>query len=129
MAVFSIDEVEYPGILVISLKRNFQVADGENVGRVLDGGIVRDIIGTYYNYTLELDSSEASLEEYDALYEVLSAPEDSHALVVPYAQGTMLFDAYVTNGEDELVSMESSRNKWEGLSINFIAMAPQRRPS
>lgn len=129
MAVFSLDGVEYPGILVVSLKRGFQVADGENVGRTLDGGMARDLIGTYYNYSLELDSSEASLEEYDALYEVLSAPEDSHALVVPYAQETMLFDAYVTNGEDELVSMESSRNKWEGLSINFIAMAPQRRPA
>lgn len=129
MPVFTIDGVSYPGVLVMGLQRSFSVLDGENAGRVKAGRMVRDIIGTYYNYSMELDTSEASLAEYDALYEVLSAPEDSHMLIVPYAQSTLTFEAYVTNGEDALVSMESGRNKWEGLSVNFIAMSPQRRPS
>jgi len=129
MAVFSIDGVSYPGVLVTSLKRSFEILDGENAGRVKTGRMKRDIIGTYYNYSMEMDTSEASLTEYDALYEVLSAPVDSHILVVPYAQGALTFEAYVTNGEDELVSMESRRNKWEGLSINFIAMEPERTPA
>lgn len=129
MPVFTIDGAAYPGVLVMDLQRSFSVLDGENAGRVKTGRMVRDIIGTYYNYSMELDTSEASLAEYDALYEVLSAPEDSHMLIVPYAQGTISFEAYITNGEDSLISMESSRNKWEGLSVNFIAMSPQRRPS
>lgn len=129
MPVFTIDGVAYPGVLVMDLQRSFSVLDGQNAGRVKTGRMVRDIIGTYYNYSMELDTSEASLAEYDALYEVLSAPQDSHMLVVPYAQGTLSFEAYLTNGEDALISMESSRNKWEGLSVNFIAMSPQRRPS
>jgi hypothetical protein len=129
MSVFSIDGVTYPGVLVPSLKRSFEILDGENAGRVKTGTMKRDIIGTYYNYSMELDTSESSIAEYDALYEVLSAPVDSHILVVPYAQATLMFEAYVTNGDDDLISMENKRNKWEGLSVNFIAMSPKRRPS
>ncbi len=129
MSVFLIDGVTYPGVLVPSLKRSFEIVDGENAGRVKTGTMIRDIVGTYYNYAMELDTSEASLAEYDALYEVLSAPEDYHVLIVPYAQTTLRFDAYVTSGEDDLASMECGRNKWGGLSVNFIAMSPKRRPA
>jgi hypothetical protein len=128
MALFSIDGNTYPGVLVASLKRNFQVLDGDNAGRVQTGGMVRDIVGTYYNYSIELDAAEASLAEYDSLYEVISAPEDSHALIVPYAQGTLSFDAYVTNGQDELLDATCGRNKWGNLSFNIIAMEPKRVP-
>ena len=129
MAVFSIDGITYPAVMVTDLKRSFEILDGENAGRVKTGTMVRDVIGTYYNYSMELDTSESSIAEYDALYEVLSAPVDSHLLSVPYAQATLLFEAYVTSGEDNLISMENQRNKWEGLSVNFIAMSPKRRPS
>ena len=32
----------------------------------------------------------------------------------------------MTQGSDELVFMEDEANRWENLSFNFIAMAPQR---
>lgn len=124
-----VDGVTYPKIYVLSLKRSFSVLDGENVGRVMTGKMVRDIIGTYYNYTLKIDSNESDPAEYDRLYEVLSSPVDSHTITVPYAQGTMTFDAYVSNGEDDLIKCYETINGWTGLSVNFIAMEPKRRPS
>lgn len=128
MAVFTIDGKEYSGVVVWSLKRSFQVLDGENTGRAMNGTMIRDIIGTYYNYTLELDTTDATVEQYDELYETLSAPVASHALVVPYGQQTLAFDAYVTNGEDNLARMDEI-NRWGGISVNFIAMKPQRYPA
>lgn len=125
MAVFTINGKEYPGIIVWSLKRSFQVLDGDNTGRAQSGVMIRDIIGTYYNYTLELDTTEATVEQYDELYEVLSAPVASHAIVVPYGQNTLAFDAYVTSGEDNLTRMDEV-NRWGGISVNFIAMKPAR---
>lgn len=122
------DGVEYPNIHVVSLKRSFQVLDGENAGRVMTGEMDRDIIGTYYNYSCEIDASSADRDEYDDFYEAISAPVDSHSITVPFAQETITFDAYVTNGDDELLSMFDD-NEWSGLSFNFIAMAPQRRPA
>lgn len=128
VSCFSVDGVEYPGVNVLSLTRAFSVLDGPNAGRVMDGSAKRDIIGTYYNYRLELTSDYSDLGEYDSLYEVLSAPENSHQLTVPYGQGTLFFQAYVVNGEDELLHCRGQFNKWNNLTINFIAMKPQRRP-
>ena len=125
----TLDGVTYPHIHITSLKRSFSVLDGENAGRVMTGTMERDVIGTYYNYAVEIDADGADREEYDNFYEVISAPADSHLLVVPYAQTTLTFDAYVSNGEDELLFMDDDENVWGGLSFNFIAMAPARTPT
>lgn len=129
MSVFTIDGVPYPGVNVLSLKRSFNVLDGENAGRVMDGSMKRDIIGTYYSYSMEVTSDYSDLGEYDALYEVISAPVDSHTIEVPYGQGTLVFEAYVSNGDDDLLHKRDKFNKWNNLRFNFIAMDPQRRPS
>lgn len=126
--VFTVDGVPYPRVNVTGLRRTFSVLDGPNAGRVMDGGMRRDIIGTYYNYSMELTSDYSDLSEYDALYEVLSAPVDSHTIVVPYGQETLTFEAYVANGEDELFHLQEGFRKWNGLTVNFIAVSPQRRP-
>lgn len=124
-----LDNVTYPHIHITSVKRSFQVLDGENAGRVMTGDMERDIIGTYYNYAVEVDADDASPSEYDQFYQAISAPVDSHLLVVPYAQGTLTFRAYATNGSDTLLYMMDNQNRWGELSFNFIAMSPQRRPS
>lgn len=128
-SILSLDGKEYPNLHVVSLKRSFSVLDGDNAGRVMTGAMTRDIIGTYYNYSMEIDPVSSDLAEYDEFYEAISAPVDSHVLTVPYAQTTLTFDAYVANGEDELVSKYGSRNEWQNLAINFIAMKPKRTPT
>lgn len=129
MSVFSIDGVEY-NVVVPSggLKRSFQVLDGDNAGRALSGLMKRDIIGTFYNYELAIETHLLSLKEYDTLYEVLSDPKsDSHVLKMPYGQSTLTFDAYVTAGQDALKLVVDSGQYWEGLVVQFVAMAPQRK--
>lgn len=123
-----VDGVAYPHLHVSSLKRSFSVLDGPNVGRVMSYDMVRDVGGTFYNYSLSFDPYLSDPAEYDAFYEVISAPVDCHMIEVPYGQGTMSFKAYVTNGEDDLLMLEENINAWDNLSINFIAMSPQRRP-
>lgn len=130
-SVFSVDGVEYPGVFVKSpIHRSFNVLDGENAGRTMDGRMRRDIIGTYYTYRLEFDASLSDPEEYDALFEALSAPVDSHIISVPYGQGSLTFEAYVANGEDDLSRIyRDESKKWDNLTVNFVAMEPQRRPA
>lgn len=111
------------------LRRLGSIVDGENAGRVLSGAMKRDIIGTYYNYELSASPLLGELAEYDAFYEVLSAPVDSHLVEVPYAQGTLKYRAYITNLSDNLVKARPGLNRWKGLTVNFIAMEPQRRPT
>lgn len=131
MSAITVDGVSYSKIHVTELKRSFSVLDGPNSSRALTGEMRRDIIGTYYNYSLTLvpDQSQGSISQYDALYEVLSAPEESHTIKVPYAQGYKTFRAYVTSGDDALMYKGPSSSKWDGLTVNFIAMSPERTPA
>lgn len=128
MAVFKVDGVEY-NVFVPSggIKRSGKVLDGDKAGRVQTGRMERDIIGTYYNYAMQIDASRLDVASYDALYQVLSAPVDYHNIVVPYGQGTLSFRAYVANVDDELISIDGNRKRWGNLSFNFIAMEPQRK--
>lgn len=127
--VFSIDG-KYFNVFVSEngIKRSFSVADTDKAGRALTGRMIRDIIGTFYNYTIDLSTNKLSKAEYDQLYEILSAPQDYHIITVPYGQSTITFEAYVTEGQDTL-QITSNGNKWTGLSVNFIAMEPLRRNS
>ena len=98
----TVDGKKY-NVLVTSLTRKFQVLDGKNAERTLSGAMIRDIIGTFYNYEITILPAVGKYGDYDALYEVLSAPQDSHRIVVPYAQSTLTFNAYVTAGQDHLI--------------------------
>lgn len=124
-----INGVTYPNIHVANIKRSFQVLDSELTGRLDDGDIERDIIGTYYNYAFEVDADDADPDEYDDFYHQISAPVPFHELIVPFAQTTMAFKAYSSNGTDELKAMFQGFNRWGGLTFNAIAKAPQRTPT
>lgn len=123
-----IDNTYFYNIHFTSIKRSFEVLDGENAGRVMSGEMERDIIGTYYNYSVEVDADEATAWEYDYFWQLISQPKDYHVITVPYGQDTLTFKAYVTQGSDELEYIGNT-NRWGALGFNFIAMAPQRRPT
>ncbi len=124
--VFSIDGIELR-LEVVKLEREFSVTDTENSGRLKNYDMYREIAGTFYNYTMEIEPIVQYREDYDTFYQMISAPETKHRLVVPYAQKTLEFEAYVTKGKDSL-QRRNGKNLWHGLSVHFVAMSPQRRP-
>ena len=129
MSVFTLDGVSYNVFVPENgIRRSGKILDGENAGRTPSGVMIRDIIGTYYNYSMDIDTQQTDVAEYDTLYEVLTAPVDYHVIVVPYGQGTLTFNAYVTSAEDTLITMADGVNRWGGLTISFVAMKPQRTP-
>lgn len=121
----TMDGTTYSNIHVTKITRNFSVLDGDGAGRNMAASMVRDVLGTFYNYSFTVDASGAAPEEYDAFYEAISSPQDAHTIVVPYAQSTLTFLAYVSNGSDDLIDM-GQKNRWGNLAFNAIAMAPQR---
>lgn len=110
------------------IKRTFAVADTDQAGRVQTGEMVRDIIGTFYNYTVDFNTNFLSEVEYDELWDTLSDPVEYHIIKVPYGQETLQFKAYVANGSDTLKYIRNGKSRWRNLSINFIANKPQRYP-
>ena len=108
------------------IQRQGRVLDGPNVSRTQDGGLVRYIIGTYYNYVLQIETDMLALEDYDALYEALSAPKEYHDITVPYGQGTLTFRAYIPNLADTLTRLNEGRRHWGGLAVTNTATLPHR---
>lgn len=130
MSCFKIDGIEFTNAVVSNPERSFSITDGENAGRLITiAKMERDILGTFYNYTITVDHSFMSDEEYSEFYELISAPVDSHTLEVPYNNETLVFEAYITSGKDKLLGIRRNKNIWSELSLSFVAMAPQRRPS
>ena len=124
--VFTMDGIDY-NIDVLKLTRNFEVADSDETGRTADWNMHRDVVGTFYNYTIEVAVKNFDYDSYDAFYQAISAPVVSHNMVFPYGGTTISFKAYATKGKDTLKRLYQGKGLWDGLSVNFIAMSPQRR--
>lgn len=127
--MFKIDGVEYSKITV-GITRKFEVVDGENAGRLLNGNMVRDLIGTYYNYTATVSAMSNDMETYNKLYEVISAPVEYHIIEAPYGNSVLRYKAYITNGSDEFQQvLPNGDYVWQNLTFDFIAMTPNRYPA
>lgn len=111
-----------------SLQRDFAIAEGAGSLAFIDGDVDPDIIGTYYNYSMEIDTKLTAPEEYDALWEVLSAPVEYHVVSFPYAQNTLTFEARITGGSDSFYRRINNKNYWGQMSVSFTAKKPQRTP-
>ena len=108
------------------IKRQARIEDGPNAGNSKRGDWIRDVYGTYYDYTLAFDTSAGlSRADYDTLYSILTAPVEFHTLVVPYGQSTLTFAAGITGAEDNVILMDDG-TVWGNLSITFRAKSPQR---
>lgn len=127
--VMTLDGVAYR-VKILSLKRSFQVVDTDFSGRVIEAGqMYRDIIGTFYNYQLKVAPSSIAPQDYDAFYEAISSPQESHLLTLPYGRDQVLTQRmYVTSGEDTLLRQERGKNLWDGLTVNYVGTRAVRVP-
>ncbi|WP_051280666.1 hypothetical protein [Anaerovorax odorimutans] len=120
--VFTIDGVGFNAV-VKKLERKGKVLE-LNSDRFKSGAMNREIVGTYYNYSMQIEQD--NIEQYDRLYYALTAPVDSHSITIPYGQNTLTFNAYITQVRDNLTYMSGNINKWGGLEVDFSATAPER---
>ena len=116
-------------VKIKTLRRSFRIEEDDRSSMVKSGAYFRSIIGTYYDYAMEVEPDPAAPEEYDDFFEAISAPVESHSITVPYGQSTLTFDAYVANVDDELMRVQEDRNLWGKFAFTFTAMEPQRRPA
>lgn len=125
--IFTIDGVGY-NVGVVSIHRTANIKDGPNADNALSGKRWRDVQGTFYDYTMEVSADGMSREDYDAMYEVISAPVDSHVLVAPYGQTTISFTAYIEVVEDDVLYMDDG-TAWGNLTVNLYAQEAKRKPT
>ena len=113
-------------LVYASLIRKFSIVEGDNSGQTIVGRQRRDIIGTTYEYELAIEQDPDNPADYDALYEVLSSPVESHRVSFPYGQSTLTFDAMITDGQDVYGGTCGGVELWSGLKIHFSSIEPLR---
>lgn len=123
-----VDGVHYSvNVDYATLERQFEIIEGDNGGRMISGRTTRDLIGTGYSYTMTFQPDHRYIDDYDALYQVLSAPVESHMITVPYGQGSISFEAMIESGSDTYMGSVAGKKIWNGLSINFKCIEPYRK--
>lgn len=110
-----------------TLRRAFEINEGQNSGNALDGTLIRDIIGTRYNYEIDIEPDPADPSDYDAFYDLISSPVAAHEVSFPYGQETITFRAVIQSGTDTYYGVVGCKRRWGGLSIVFQALTPQRK--
>lgn len=124
---FLLDGVAY-NVRVTKLTRKFSVLDTDKTGRTQNGEMYRDIIGTFYNYSMTVEQRGNDAAAMDELWEAISKPEVSHVCVFPYGQETITQKMYITSGEQDVLAVGRDSTEWGEMSLNFIAMSPKVVP-
>ena len=118
----------YFDIPMVSLKRTADVLD-KYAERTEDGVLHRELIGVYYNYTLNVGSSTAfGNDDYDILWDKLTEPVPFHEISLPVKNGTYTFTGYISSVSDEYSKIGKEDAEFKGLTCRFIAERPARVP-
>lgn len=127
MENITMDGVRYRVRIVFgSLGRSFAIVEGPNGGTAITARKIRDIIGTEYTYEMQVEPDPRYPEDYDAFYDAISAPVESHWIEMPQGAGTARFEAAVLSGSDTYNGTLRGRNRWKRLRVQFQPAAPQR---
>lgn len=93
--------------------------------RTEDGDLKRELIGVYFNYTLQLFGNGRP-SEYARLWDKLTEPVEFHQVIVPGSEEDYAFTAYFSGVSDRLQLQRAARNYWTDLTVTFTAKAPAR---
>lgn len=129
MQYLTMDGIEYKVRVVYkSMKRGFEIIEGQNAGTAINAHRIRDILGTGYSYELDIEPDPRFLSDYNAFYDAISAPVESHRIALPYGNNTLEFDAAIESGTDTFLGDFGGHTYWQGLSVVFNYIEPQRVP-
>lgn len=124
--MFKIDNTEF-NVGVTALSRKFAAQDRENARSTTTGTAIRSVIGSFYNYSVQLQTSALHPDQYDDLYEILTSPDEFHIFEMPYGQTTYTFIGSITSVSDTLGFIRDGENYWFDLSFEIVPQSAKRR--
>ena len=109
-----------------SLRRSFELMEGNNNGTAISGRSIRDILGTNYKYEMTVRADPKYPTDYDSFFYKISEPVDYHTVSLPFGQSTLTFQAKISDGSDVYKGYYKGFHRWDEMSLTFESMAPQR---
>ena len=120
-------------ILVTEISENFNILYSENTGRTMSVGarMTLDPLGTFFGHKITFQRKQGSEKEYDTFFEFVSNPRyDGISVEIVHGQTTLVYDAYISQGERALKRIDPTTNKvyWDKFSLNIVPMEAQVLP-
>lgn len=109
-----------------TMERSFELVEGKNKGTTITKREIRDIIGTRYSYSMQVEPDPANPEDYDSFYQKITEPKDYHVVELPFDQNGISFEAQIISGSDSYKGFLAGKHRWGGLKVEFVPMQPQR---
>lgn len=128
MSGITVDEIYYDvAVMYPSLKRDFSIITGDAEGVAITKRKIRDVLGTQFEYEMQLNAKDGKQSDYDALYEVLTDPDaEYHTITLPYGQSTITYQAVIESGSDTYAGFYEGEHHWGDLTLRFVPMEPQK---
>lgn len=111
-----------------TLEERASLEEGINAGEMLSGDHERDLIGTYLSHAMEVEPDPRYPLDYDAFYNAIIAPVRSHSIVMPHGQGTVTYDAMVSDAGHRSRGTIGGVRRWSGMKVEFSSIRPVIRP-
>lgn len=112
-------------VRITELKRTADILD-KYAERDETGELHREVIGTFYNYQLKIGVKMGERDLYNELFDVLSAPVESHRVELPHDH--VEFEGYFSSITDNIKLVDDDGFDANGLSCKLTAMKPRRTP-
>lgn len=124
---FLLDGEAY-NVQVMSLKRLFEVKEAISAKVTQSGRIYRDLVGTYYNYQITVREKDGDRAAFDAFWDAISRPVESHECVFPYNQVTVSQKMYIKTGSQDISRLYADGAIWKDITVQFMALEPKVKP-
>ncbi|WP_312280806.1 hypothetical protein [Oscillibacter sp.] len=114
-------------VAISSIEENFNVLDGDNVGRNSGNGrMIRDVLGSFIGHKITFFNGKDNAA-FDALWDYLKqhSADDYVMLEAASGQSSISYQAYYTSGSRKLRTAAEGVNYWDEIEVNFIPIAPQ----
>lgn len=120
-------------VIVTAIEESFSILYTENTGRTLEGAMVLDPIGTFFNYKVTFARKAGFEKQYDDLFDLFSKPRyDGIEINIVHNQALWdkPFDAYVSQGSRAVKRIDEKTGKvyWDSFSVNIIPVEAQVIP-
>lgn len=110
---------------IIKMKRKGDILD-KTANRTEDGNLHREVIGTYYNYSLEIRPGNDTAH-YNRLWDVLTEPVAYHYVQLPGSDTAV--EMYFGSVQDEVRVIKGENGDeiyYTGLTCNLVCKKPNR---